>query len=114
MTDSRKIVPSGFSYEFETDKYIYCYMRDDEGDVVKTYHRAINKETKEMISIPVSPYGCVTRDLFETWIDVGMPSYEEIGRNLNSRILLGYPECESDIKMLRERFFYKQLEKAAE
>jgi hypothetical protein len=101
MHDDELEMFEGFNVGFKTDKYMYCYTKDHEEDNIKIYHCCIDRVSKKRMHIPWSPYFYMTRGMFDAWVDMGMPSYYEIGGNITS---------EKQLEQLKERLFYKSLD----
>jgi hypothetical protein len=93
----------GLQVGFTTGTHMYCYYRDREEDVVKTFHYCVDVAKNQKISMPWSPYFYVTREMLESWIDAGMPTREDIGSNVRSQ--LHFDELKQNM------FFHRALER---
>lgn len=68
-----------FDVELEYKGYTYGYWDDIEEDNIKRFHEVYDPEGKRL-SFPMGPYqGTVSRQTFERWIDMGMPTREQLG-----------------------------------
>ena len=65
--------------DMEYKGYEYGYWDDVEEDNIKRFHEVKTPEGKS-ISMPIGPYQrSVSQQTFERWIDMGMPTRQEIG-----------------------------------
>ena len=65
------------SYKYEYKGFYYEYEIEVEEDNRKIFHDISvmeNGKLKYFCHYPLSPYSHCTRELFERWIDMGMPS----------------------------------------
>ena len=70
------------SYKYEYKGFYYDYEIEVEEDNRKILHDVSvieNGKLKYFCHYPLSPYSHCTRELFERWIDMGMPSRFEMG-----------------------------------
>jgi hypothetical protein len=86
-----KISYKGFTYR--------CFVDADE-DVIKTYHSCIGDNDFEK-SMPFSPYYTMNLMSFAAWIDMGMPSYEEI----DNKNIISFSDLGKIKRLLEERKF---------
>lgn len=71
--------------QYEYDGYIYRPSVDREPDNQKIFHSVYKgsvTEGKEVGEIPMSPYTVAGREVFESWIDSGMPDKLTINMSL--------------------------------
>jgi hypothetical protein len=80
----KKHIPFDGSVAFEYKGFQYCPEKDFEPDVVKIFHTVKTPEGKE-IAMKMSPYETPTEEIFQKWIDLGMPEAER-GNLINREI----------------------------
>jgi hypothetical protein len=74
----------------QSDKFVYSYNgvnyfyeKDYEEDNVKIFH-FIKSDSIRLDSFPLSPYSHATYEIFCRWVDMGMPSREQMGGHHHS------------------------------
>lgn len=79
--DPRHIHYTEFSI-YQYDDYVYSIWDDVEEDNIKRFHEVTNNVTAESVHMPLSPYiRIITAELFKNWIDMGMPTRDQLGGN---------------------------------
>lgn len=66
--------------EYTYKGYMYSEDPDYEEDNVKLMH-SVFRGGQYFSHVPFSPYMYVSRELFCNWVDMGMPSYDDMGGN---------------------------------
>jgi hypothetical protein len=73
-----------------SDKFVYSYKginyfyeKDYEEDNIKIFH-LIKSDSISLDSFPLSPYSHVSYSMFCKWVDMGMPSREQMGGHHHS------------------------------
>lgn len=91
-----------FTPTYEYKGYVYGYWDDVEEDNIKRFHEVKTPEGK-IIFMAFGPYGTPSKQCFQRWIDMGMPSRQEIGGHY-----------EKDHEAYYEKWVDEQLEKELE
>lgn len=100
----RRGIAYSFTPTYRYGDYVYGYWDDVEEDNIKRFHEVKHDvEGGKTYCMTYGPYGTPSEQCFRRWIDMGMPSREEIGGHY-----------EDDHDKYYEKWITKQLENELE